>query len=236
MGHQLPLELGFPDHQRFESFHAGENAAAIEALSRCAAPGIFLFGPGGAGKTHLLIASCQQLGERGPVQYLPLLQLKENLDEALMGIQPQGALRVDDVDAVAGHRGAEIALFDLFNRAHDQGVHVAFAARRSPNQLPLVLPDLASRLASCAQFALKPLQEDQRKEVLRQYAHGRGFELSEEMLEFLLRRNSRDLGALLRLLDRIDEESLAQQRKITVPFLRRVMGLPSRKHPPGGQA
>lgn len=49
------------------------------------------------------------------------------------------------------------------------------------------------------------------------------------MVEFLFRRHARDLGALLALLDRIDRESLAEQRRITVPFVRRIVGLPPRE-------
>ncbi|HVF34875.1 MAG TPA: DnaA regulatory inactivator Hda, partial [Candidatus Saccharimonadia bacterium] len=68
----------------------------------------------------------------------------------------------------------------------------------------------------------------ERREVLKARASQRGFELEAPVLEFLFRRYPRDLGALLELLDRLDRHSLAEQRRITVPFLRRIMGLPSR--------
>jgi DnaA family protein len=64
--------------------------------------------------------------------------------------------------------------------------------------------------------------------VLRERAQSRGFELDDAVLDFLFRRYPRDLGAMLELLDRVDRESLAAQRRITVPFLRRIIGLPSR--------
>ena len=98
-----------------------------------------------------------------------------------------------------------------------------------PGHLPLELPDLASRLASCTRFALKPLGDAERRDVLKARAAQRGFELDDAVLEFLFRRYPRDLGALLELLERLDHESLAQQRRVTVPFLRRIMGLPSRQ-------
>ena len=64
--------------------------------------------------------------------------------------------------------------------------------------------------------------------MLKARAARRGFELDDAVLDFLFRRYPRDLGAMLELLDRLDRESLAAQRRITVPFLRRIMGLPSR--------
>ena len=65
---------------------------------------------------------------------------------------------------------------------------------------------------------------DGRREVLRQRARRRGWALEEPALEWLLRRVGRDLGGLTALLDRLDRASLAAQRRITVPFLRQVLG------------
>jgi DnaA family protein len=44
------------------------------------------------------------------------------------------------------------------------------------------------------------------------------------VLDWLFRRVGRDLGSLTQLLDRLDRESLAAQRRITVPFLREKVG------------
>ena len=228
---QLPLGLRFPIHQRFAEYVGGENAAAVAALecslADAAAPWVFLAGPEGSGKTHLLIAACQGAGER-TAQYLPLARLGDAVEDALLALDAHDVVCIDDVHAIAGRRGAEIALFDAYNRARANGATFAFAARQAPARLPLELPDLASRLSSCTQFVLRPLGEDARRAVVRARADQRGFELDDAVLEFLFRRYPRDLGAMLELLDRLDRESLAAQRRITVPFLRRIMGLPSR--------
>ncbi len=231
---QLPLGLKFPAHQRFDEYVAGENAAAIAALVKSladpVAPWVFLAGAEGSGKTHLLIAACQQDPARR-VQYLPLASLGPQAEAALMSLEDFDLVCLDDVHAVAGHRGAEIALFDVFNRGRAQRATLVFAARRAPATLPFELPDLASRLSSSTQFLLKPLADDERRRVLKARATQRGFELDDAVLDFLFRRYPRDLGALLELLDRLDRESLAQQRRVTVPFLRRIMGLPSTRNP-----
>ena len=92
---------------------------------------------------------------------------------------------------------------------------------------PLRSSSRRSRLASCAQFTLVPLDEEARRDVLRRRARERGLTLEDDVIEFLFRRHARDLGALTSLLDHIDRESLAQQRRITLPFVRRLIGLPS---------
>ena len=52
----------------------------------------------------------------------------------------------------------------------------------------------------------------------------RGLALDAPALEWLLTRTGRDLGSLVRVLDRLDRESLAAKRRLTVPFLRGVLG------------
>ena len=221
---QLPLGLRWPRRQRFEHFHAGDNAAAVAAVQALAtqtgAPWLYLSGAAGSGKSHLLMAACQAAHEAGrTVQYLPLNHLREHF-MAIRGIAGSQFIALDDVDALAGEREAEHALFDLYNRARAEGTALIFTAQVAPVQLPLVLPDLRSRLGACTQFALKPLDDGERRDVLKQQAALRGIELDDIVLDWLFARYARDLGALLDLLDRLDQASLAAQRRVTVPFLR----------------
>jgi DnaA family protein len=221
---QLPLGLRWPRRQRFEHFHAGANAAALAAVQMLAtqagAPWVYLSGATGSGKSHLLMAACQAAHEAGrTVQYLPLKHLREHF-MAIRGIAGSQFIALDDLDVLAGEREAEHALFDLYNRARAEGTALIFTAQATPAQLPLILPDLRSRLGACAQFALKPLDDDERRDVLKQQAALRGIELDDSVLDWLFARYARDLGALLDLLDRLDQASLAAQRRVTVPFLR----------------
>jgi DnaA family protein len=226
---QLPLRFALPPFQRFDSFEAGENAEALAAVrvlgSEPIAGSMFLSGPEGSGKTHLLVAASR---EAQGALFLPLQALGEAADEALLGRGAEPLVAVDDVHLIAGRRAAEIALFDLYNRCRDHGGRLLLSARAAPQRLPLVLPDLASRLASSVQFTLAPLDEDARRAVLQRRAAERGLTLEPDVIEFLFRRHARDLGALTTLLDHIDRESLAQQRRITLPFVRRLIGLPAR--------
>jgi DnaA-homolog protein len=221
---QLPLSLRWPRRQRFEHFHAGANAAAVAAVGELAtkkdAPWLYLSGPSGGGKSHLLLAACQAANEAGrAVQYLPLKNLKDRAS-VIRGVAGSEFLALDDLDVLAGERDAEHALFDLYNRARAEGTTLLFAAENVPAHLPLIIPDLRSRLGACTQFALKPLDDTERREVLKHQAASRGIELDDIVLDWLFARYARDIGALLDLLDRLDQASLAAQRRITVPFLR----------------
>lgn len=221
---QLPLALRWPRRQRFEYFHPGPNAATLSAVqalaSETSSPWVYLHGPTGCGRTHLLMAACQASASR--VQYLPLAKLDDPA-VAIRGVVGVDLLALDDLGAIAGNRAAEHALFDLYNRACAEGRGMLFAADAAPSELGLELPDLRSRLAACTRFALKPLGDDERRMVLKSRAASRGIELEDAVLDWLFARYARDLGALLDLLDRLDVASLAAQRRITVRFLRVVL-------------
>ena len=229
MSGQLPLALRWPAHQRFETFNAGSNEAALGQLSAVVraveSPWLYLAGPSGSGRTHLLIAACAAANDNGhSAQYLPLSTLRAPRADAIRGFGGSDLLAIDDVDSIVGDAGAEHALFDLYNRCRAERATLLFAARAAPAQLGLGLPDLVSRLSACTQIALKPLDEVERRKLLYERGLARGIELDDNALDWLFTRRKRDLNSLFDLLDRIDTASLAAQRRVTIPFLRGLLG------------
>ncbi len=159
-------------------------------------------------------------------QYLSLRRVasRGNAGNAIRALGGSDLLAIDDVDALAGDGEAEHALFDLYNRCKTEKVAMLFAAAQPPAHLDIGLPDLISRLSSCAQAVLKPLTDAQRREVLRSRAQMRGIELDDVAVDWLFARAQRDLGSLADLLDKIDHASLAAKRRVTIPFLRELIG------------
>ena len=186
---------------------------------------LYLAGPPGVGKTHLLLAACATAEGAGRrAAYLPLAAAAGRLREALQALEGNDLLALDGLERIAGSREDEVALFDAHNRARAAGTTVLYAARGNPDELGLVLPDLRSRLQQCTRIVLAPLDDDGRRDVLRQRAQRRGLVLDEAALDWLLKRVDRDLVALTGVLDRLDRASLAAKRRLTVPFLRQVLG------------
>ena len=60
--------------------------------------------------------------------------------------------------------------------------------------------------------------------AFRGRAAQRGFELPEETLRYLQRRLPRDMRSMCELLDALDDAALAAQRRLTIPFIREVIG------------
>ena len=220
---QIPLALRFEPDQQFLAFHGkpeliGLLSAFAEGRSK---DWIYLAGPEGSGKTHLLLAACAQARGTGhEASYLPLRALAGRVGEALSGQARGGLLCLDGLEEIAGNARDEEALFHFHNAARSAGARLLYSGGAMPEALGLGLPDLRSRLQQCTRIALEPLDEAGRREVLRQRAARRGLELDEAVLDWLFRRVGRDLASLTQLLDRLDRASLAEQRRLTIPFLR----------------
>ncbi|MGB5742669.1 MAG: DnaA/Hda family protein, partial [Sedimenticolaceae bacterium] len=88
---------------------------------------------------------------------------------------------------------------------------------------PLSLPDLRSRLASGLTLALQPLDDRGRLALLQCLAARHALNLPDEVGRYLLTRSSRDPGDLIAIIQRLDQASLAEQRRLTIPFVRGLL-------------
>lgn len=212
---QLSLALGPAPDCTFESFLPGANAAALQhlrTLGASAAP-VYLWGPSGSGKTHLLRALAARVqGAGGVVGSFGAGSLVPwTLDAGW-------ALVIVDRCEELGEE-AQRAAFALFEEAAAQGVPFAAAGRLPPVDLPL-RDDLRTRLGWGHVFALVPLSESETRAALRREADRRGIFLTDEVMGYLLTRFPRDLATLMRVVERLDDFSLAKARHVTVPLLR----------------
>jgi DnaA family protein len=224
---QIPLQLEPRRMGRLDDFVAGPNTttlAAVHALAVEPDASLYLYGPPGSGKSHLLQAACLAAREAGlSAFYLGLRQLPRDATRALQGLEGVNLVCLDDVQYVAGHPQWEEALFHFINRhrAHRGSLLVAGSERLSA--LPLGLPDLASRLAWGLRMELQALDDGQKIDVMRRHAESLGVELPTEVADYLLRHGQRGLAQLLGTVERLQHVAFTEKRRITVPLARQVL-------------
>ena len=224
---QFPLDLRWPPHQRLDAFWPGANVPALQGVGDVVNGGtgwLYLHGASGTGKSHLLIGACRAALESGQsARYVSFAAVSVPRAAAIADVEATGLIAIDDVQASAGERNAERALFDLYNRAQAAGARLLVAANAAPSELGIGLPDLVSRLAACTQYALRPLDDAGRRAMLRLLAGRVGLRLDDEVLDWWFARQPRDPASLVALLKRIDRAARAAQRRITIPFLRELL-------------
>lgn len=215
---QLALGVRLRAGAVYASFAPGLNSEVVTALRSPGTAPIWLWGGPGSGKTHLLQAACAEAG--AAAAYFPLDRAVKLPPDALSGFERNRLLCIDDVDQVVGDAAWERALFALFNEAAELRTRLIFAAAVAPRQASWVLDDWRSRAAACIVYQLRELDDEGRIEALRLRAAQRGLQLPRETSEYLLKRMPRDLPSLFGILDALDEASLVEQRRLTVPFIR----------------
>ena len=80
--------------------------------------------------------------------------------------------------------------------------------------------DVRTRLAWGQVLPWLPLADEELPLALQQASLERGLHLSDEVVEYLLRRQRRDLKSLVHELDRLDRFALSHQRAVTIPLVR----------------
>ena len=223
---QIALDIGLASAPSFVNFFCGPNEAVLKHLVlwtgnalRSPVP-TYLWGDAASGKTHLLQAVRGALREQS----------------ALVGWMDASVMEPPDFD----ERWAAVVLDDchLYTAVQQQAAFNWFVnALNAPDGRPRwvlaagnvppadlqLRDDLRSRLGWGHVFALQALTELERRAVLRKEAQSRGVVLSDEAMDFILSRFSRDLGSLMQLLDQLDAYALQTQRAITIPLIKSML-------------
>lgn len=229
MNKQLVLGIAPRDDATFENFYPANNAQAIIEL-RLLAEGrgehfIYLWGNAGAGVSHLLQAACLEASRfKRRVIYLPLSDFGLS-PEILHDLEILDLICLDDLEQVLTQPVWREALFHLYNRVRDMGSQLLIAAHSSPAGLPCALEDLRSRLAWGLTFQIHSLTDEDKLKALQLRAQQRGFELVQEVALFILRHCARDMSQLYRTLQKLDEASLVEKRRLTIPFVKQVLAV-----------
>lgn len=228
-GAQLSFEFHRDQSAVFQSYFAAGNEEVLGALRHLSTlesgQAVYLWGPPGTGKSHLLQAMCHAASTSSgmPVSYLPLREALKHGPGICDGLEGCALVCLDDVEAVAGNQGWEGTLFALYNRLRDADRTLVASGTAAPRASPFVLADLRSRLEWGLVYQLRPLREEERRNLLLERARQRGLTLDPGVVDYILRRHPRDVGSLCGFMERLDRASLSAHRQVTIPFVRSLL-------------
>lgn len=202
---QLLLDIQPAPPPTLDNYVPGANAEVLHSLRQAAGGSteirfVTLWGQGGCGKTHLLLA-CAALARQQGIE-LVVADDVQTLDDA-----------------------AQISLFNHYNRLRERGGALIAAGDAAPMQMHL-RPDLATRLSWGLVYQLHPLSDEDKARALKAHATARGMKLPDEVVDYCLRHLRRDLRSLMATLDALDTWSLTAKRAVTLPLLRQLLQLP----------
>ncbi|HEY9031680.1 MAG TPA: DnaA regulatory inactivator Hda [Kangiella sp.] len=227
---QLPLDIELHSDATFANFMVGENQLLLQklvAICQGESDFIYVYSEPGHGRSHLLQALTHAYSEQNPDKLIAYLPLENSMlvPQMLDGLVAFDCVSLDGIEKVIADKEWQTAIFNLYNQLKEQGKSFLITGLNAPSQLALDLKDLKSRLSAMFIYNIKPLNDEEKLILLQRKAEEKGLELSAEVAQYLLARQQRDLPTLLGILDKLDQASLQAKRKLTIPFVKEVLGL-----------
>lgn len=222
---QIPLNIKLDDAATFGNFFTGENVQLVQRLEKLASTTkdlIFIWGISGTGKSHLAQAVCQANSISGKIAaYFPL---NNNLitAEAIEDLEGVDLVCLDSFESITESSEWEMAVFNLYNQLKERGKQLIVFSELSPSQSAINLPDLQSRLAAMEVYRISDIGDGSKIDFLMNSSSQVGIEMSRDVANYLVNRSDRSIPELAKVIKRLDQESLVQKRKITIPFVKQI--------------
>jgi len=225
---QLPLDIQLNESATFKNYFVGENEQLVDKLSnlhKMKADFVFVWGASGVGKTHLAQATCHSLADSEKlIAYFPIDQPNIG-SESLENLENVDFVCIDGFESLAGKNKWEQAFFDFYNQLRSHERQLVIFSQLSPNQISIDLADLKSRLGAMEVYKLRAIPDRQKINFLIGYGKSRGLEITEDVASFILTRTNREVATIRSLIKTLDQQALTHKRKITVPFVKDILGV-----------
>lgn len=206
----------------FENFIVGNSnkfahAACLAVATRPASDynPLFIYGPSGLGKTHLMSAIVNEIKKRQPdvrVLYIKgddfTNQMIENLAKHEMHkfherYRNCDILLIDDIQFIAGKTATQEEFFHTFNTLYEERKQIILTSDRPPKDIPTLEDRLKTRFEWGLLADIQPPDLELRIAIIKKKAEQVSIDVPDEVLTFLaenLRSNIRQIeGAIKKL-------------------------------------
>ena len=219
---QIPLDFSFYENKSFFNYIPGNNIFIIDMLRKAANDPsynlIFLRGESASGKTHLCSAAFDE--SRKIKLFLDLTKISKITEYQITNIE---LLIIDDFDSIINKSNVEEKIFFLINDLIIRKKSIILTSSLEVDKINFKLEDLKSRVCSDQMLEIQELNDLEKISLLKKIAKNRGWQLTDNVSNYILNHFDRDLYFLYNVIRNIDKESLAEKKKITIPFIKKIL-------------
>lgn len=176
---------------------ADKNLDDPETLRSNAYNPLFIYGPSGVGKTHLLYAITNRLAKRYPQKKIVYIKGEEFTNQLVDAIRNKttfefrekfrrvDVLLIDDIQFVAGRDSTQLEVFNTFNAVYEERKQIILTSDRPPNEIKTLEERLRTRFLSGLLADVSLPDFDLRLAILQQKAKQNNIYLSSEILKYI---------------------------------------------------
>ncbi|HBG06547.1 MAG: DnaA regulatory inactivator Hda [Geobacteraceae bacterium GWC2_58_44] len=180
---------------------------------------LYIYGPEGSGKTHLLTALSNALGGmyfsfRDAGSLYSGDDPTEGSSRLADHFADATALILDDLHLLPDNQEVRVELWELFNAFYISGKKIAISGPTPPKELPHLDGHLTSRLLWGLVARMDVSDDESRRMILKKLAEDRQMSLPDEVIDQMLLRVRRDIPSLVYALETINRYAIATKRKI----------------------
>lgn len=196
---------------------------------------LFVFGPTGVGKTHLIQAIGIRMKEKNPEsrvlyitarlfesQYTSAVATKK-VNSFIHFYQGIDTLIVDDIQDLKGKPATQNTFFHIFNHLHLNNKQIIMSSDCAPAEMEGFEARMLSRFKWGMSVALEKPDIELRRDVLRQKAQQDGLSISEDVLEFIAANVTESIRELEGVVVSLLAHATVLNSEISVDLARRVL-------------
>ncbi|HEX8964994.1 MAG TPA: chromosomal replication initiator protein DnaA [Patescibacteria group bacterium] len=195
---------------------------------------LFMYGPVGVGKTHLMQAIANEVYNKNPDVKIIYITSEEFTNEVVEAIRSNDTAKmkrrfrsanlliIDDVQFIAGKDRVQEELFHTFNTLIDQGGQIILSSDRPPSEIKKLEARLSSRFAGGLTVDIEAPDFEMRTAIILKKAEKFGFSVSIDVAKAIAEKEQ-DVRSLEGALLRVVTEATTKHQEITPEIASRAL-------------
>lgn len=184
---------------------------------------LYLHGPAGSGKSHLLKAVVRSVAPDGTMESYLSCRSFVRAGELVERFRGAPILAVDDLHLLRDDTGFRAELWEVFNEFYSSGRPVVMAGEHPPRELAQLDEHLVSRLLWGLVARLDVSDDASRRMIIRKVAEDRQVLVPADAVEYILATTGREVSELIGAFEKVYHLSMALKRKISVGLAREAL-------------
>jgi len=219
------------------------HAAAVSVVE---SPGqlynpLFIYGPSGVGKTHLLHAIGNAVKEKNPDLKIVYTSTEQFVNDMIMHIRQKKDMQafrnkyrasqlllIDDIQFLSGKESSQEEFYHTFNELYQLNNQIVIASDREPSQLSGVADRLISRFKGGLMTMISPPDYETRLAIVYTRANELGLILNDSICQYIAERAIQNIREIYGLMLQIKSYTVTHNDPLTLHLIKSIIN-------PGGE-